>query len=103
MSKNSKFEDSLDFVAKYFQPDKFSKRRKQTDFYSITGKRNAFNIFSSVPRKVAAASITVALVASASCLIYLKSSHNPVSLNQIHFVRNQLKPMSLRLNMWITR
>ena len=98
MSKNSKFEDSLNFVSKYFQPYIFSKNRKDADFYSITGKKRIFNIFTSTPRKIAAASITVALVASASCLIYLRSTdkqsapveiNTPVEQTEVIEVQNQ--------------
>lgn len=76
MSENSKFEDSLNLVSRYFRPGLFTRKSERVVYRYITGKKPIFTIFSSASRKIAAAAVAVALVASASCIIYLKSADN---------------------------
>ncbi len=71
-----RIKDSLRFVASNFDPDAFSKARKKEMLSAITGRRSFLPLLSARWR-VAASVAAVALVASASVLIYHNYSDRP--------------------------
>ncbi len=74
-TNDNNFNESLDFITRHYQEDAFSDEQKEKAFNFVTGSRRRHSIFMR-PRRIAAAAVATALLASASCYFYITRSDN---------------------------